>query len=204
MTPPRPLASQSDRSRKVRLSGLLFAAVIAASPVFAQTGEQRIPVCLACHGAGGTAQLPGTPSLGAQPADYVLVQLYLFREKQRVVAPMNAMAEGLTDDDLRTVSDAISKLPPPTPASDALDAATLERGQALAAKHRCVSCHNTDFSGHDQIPRLAGQREDYLRKSLIDYKSNSRSGYDATMNELTQELPDAEIPVLAKYLSHYK
>ena len=188
----------------MRLSSLSLAVALAASPVLAQTGEQRIPVCLACHGASGTALLPGTPSLGAQPADYVLVQLYLFREKQRIVAPMNAMAEGLTDDDLRSVSERIAQLPPPAPASDALDGETIEQAQASIAKHRCGSCHNADFSGHDQIPRLAGQREEYLRQALLDYKSNKRSGYDATMNELTQELADVDIPVLAKYLSHYR
>lgn len=188
----------------MRLTSFSLVLALASAPAFAQTGEERVPVCLACHGAGGTAQLPGTPSLGAQPADYVLVQLYLFREKQRVVAPMNAMAEGLSDDDLRTVSDRISKLPPPTPAAGRLDAAMMEEGKALIAKHRCGSCHNADFGGHDQIPRLAGQREDYLRKALIDYKSNARSGYDATMNELTQEVPDAAIPILAAYLAHYQ
>jgi hypothetical protein len=31
----------------------------------------------------------------------------------------------------------------------------------------------------DNVPRLAGQREDYLLKSLRAYKENSRRGYDA-------------------------
>src|SRR5438132_177277 len=102
------------------------------------------------------------PSLGAQPAPFVLIQLYLFREKQRRVEPMTQAAQGLTDDDLRQFSEFIVKLPAPKPPQGAPDAARIERGRALAQSHRCGFCHSPDFSGHDNIPRLAAQREDYL------------------------------------------
>jgi len=48
------------------------------------------------------------PSLGAQPAFYATIQLYMFRERMRVVEPMNAMTKGLSDDDLRSVANVIS------------------------------------------------------------------------------------------------
>ena len=183
--------------------GLALAAGL-SSASFAQPAEERLPTCLACHGATGASELKGIPSLGGQPADYVLVQLYMFREKQRLADPMNAMAEGLTDDDLRTVSDSMAKLPPPSAADPALDAASQEQGRDLVAKYRCGSCHNPDFAGHDQIPRLAAQREDYLLKTLAQYKSNARPGYEPAMNEVAQEIKEADIPVLARYLSRYR
>ncbi len=34
------------------------------------------------------------------------------------------------------------------------------------------------------MPRIADQREDYLVKTLRDYKSNIRRGYDGTMAEV--------------------
>lgn len=58
------------------------------------------------------------PSLGGQTAPYLLIQLYLFREKQRVIEIMNDVTRDFTDDDLRTFSDFLSKLPPPRPAED--------------------------------------------------------------------------------------
>ena len=183
---------------------LALAGPAATQPGLAQTAAERMPACLACHGAAGTSKLPGVPSLGAMPADYVLVQLYLFREGQRVVAPMNAMAVGLSDDDLREIGDKVAALPPPAPAGAPLDAAGLEQAQELVANHRCGSCHNADFAGHDQIPRIAGQREDYLLHSLTAYKNNSRPGYDATMSEVTQELQETDLPVLARYLAQYR
>ena len=72
------------------------------------------------------------------------------------------------------------------------------------AKYRCGFCHNPDFSGHDQIPGLAGQREDYLLKSLSEYKSGARAGYDPAMNEVIQEVKEADIPLLTRYIGRFR
>lgn len=182
---------------------ILPLALLLAGPAAAQHAADRLPACLACHGAAGVSETAGVPSLGGQPADYVLVQLYLFREKQRLVEPMTAMAQGLTDDDLRTLGDAMAALPAPV-AKGSPDAAALDHGRDLAAKYRCGSCHNPDYSGHDQIPRLAAQREDYLVKSLTEYKSNARAGYEPAMNSVAQDIKPEEIAVLAKYLAQFR
>jgi hypothetical protein len=49
--------------------------------------------------------------------------------------------QGFTDDDLRTYSDELAKLPPPSPAPDAVPA-KFEQGRAATRKHRCGFCHN--------------------------------------------------------------
>jgi cytochrome c553 len=71
----------------------------------------------------GQSYIVGTPSLGAEPALFVMIQLYLFREKQRQVEPMTQAAQRLSDDDLRSLSDMIAKLPPPKPPEEPVDAA---------------------------------------------------------------------------------
>ena len=71
-------------------------------------------------------------------------------------------------------------MPKPAPPADAGDPARMQRGQALAQQHRCDTCHNPDFSGKENVPRIANQREDYLAKTLAEYKDNSRHGYDGT------------------------
>jgi cytochrome c553 len=73
----------------------------AASPLPAETMAERAAPCLACHGDKGQSETPEIPSLGGQPAPYLLIQLYLFREKQRSVEIMNEMTKSFTDDDLR-------------------------------------------------------------------------------------------------------
>jgi cytochrome c553 len=180
---------------RVVLAAATLVAVAAVPAAAADPGEKLAP-CLACHGADGQSQTPEVPSLGAQNAPYTLIQLYLFREKQRRFAVMNEAAKGLSDDDLRNLSDAIAKLPAPRPSGDA-DPARMERGRALATRYRCNACHRQDFVGQENVPRIAAQREDYLVKTLRDYKSRARIGYDATMAEALEPVSGDEIADLA-------
>jgi cytochrome c553 len=177
---------------------------LAALPVAAATLEERLAPCLACHGEHGRSASAAVPSLGAQPAFYVTIQLYMFRERMRIVEPMNEMTKGLSDDEVRSMAELISKLPPPLPAAEPPDPARLDRARALIQQHRCNFCHNPDFSGAQNIPRLAGQREDYLVKALREYKSNARRGYDASMADVMYPVTDADILDLAHFLAHLR
>jgi cytochrome c553 len=177
---------------------------LAALPAFAQQLDARLPTCFACHGENGQSQLPETPSLGAQPAFYVTVQMLMFRDKLRVTEPMNEMAKGLTDDDLRKAADIISKLLPPPPVADNPDPARMDKARALASQHRCNFCHQANFQGQENVPRLAGQREDYLLKALRGYKDNTRRGYDAQMSEVVYSMKDEEFADLAYFLARVK
>ncbi len=188
-------------------SGCALAVVLAglaAAPVCAQSLQERLPACLACHGENGESQLPEVPSLGAQPVSYTLVELVMFRDRLRVTEPMNEMTKGLSDDDLRNVADMMSKLPPPAPVADTPDSARMDKGRALAEQHRCNFCHQPNFQGVENVPRLAGQREDYLLKALRGYKDNTRRGYDAQMSEVVYEMKDEEFADLAYFLARVK
>lgn len=174
-----------------------------AGSAVAQDVSERLPACLACHGKDGASATPAVPSLGAMPVNYVLTQLYLFREKLRVAEPMNAMAAGLTDDDLRALADVFNKMPPPPPAP-ALSAAEQEKASALVGKYHCNSCHGPDLGGQQTIPRIAGQHVEYVRQALVGYKTNTRHGYSPAMNEAAQDVKDDEIPLLARYVASFR
>ena len=181
-------------------AGVMLLLLALAGPASAQTVAERLPTCLACHGENGTSATESVPSLGAMPVNYVLTQLYLFREKQRVADPMNEMAAGLSDDDLRSFADVFNKMPPPPPTVE-LSAAEHEAGQGLIEKHHCNSCHGPALAGQQTIPHIAGQHEEYVRGALIAYKANTRKGYSPAMNEAAQEIADDEIPLLARYVA---
>ena len=184
------------------LAALAFASV--AFSASAETVEERAVTCFACHGEHGQSETENTPSLGGQQAPYALIQLFMFREKLRTFEPMNEMAKSFTDDDLRTFSDFIAKLPKPAAPADAGDPARIASAQALVAQHRCNTCHNPDFSGKENVPRLANQREDYLAKTMREYKDNSRHGYDATMAEVLQPVTVEQIADLAYFLARVR
>jgi cytochrome c553 len=183
---------------------VVLAFVLAVSPGHAEVNSERAAVCFACHGERGQSETENTPSLGAQQAPYLLIQLFMFREKLRAFEPMNEVTKSFTDDDLRAFSDFLAALPKPAPPADADDPARMQRAQALAQQHRCNSCHNTDFSGRDNVPRIANQREDYLAKTLAEYKDNSRHGYDGSMADVMAEVTPEQIADLAYFLARVR
>ena len=184
------------------VAGVALLCALAVS-VKAATFDELMAACKACHGEKGISETSEVPSLAGMPANYGLIQLYLFRAKMRKIEIMNDVTKDMTDDDLRLFSDYFAKLPPPK-ATDPADPAIAVRAQAVIAKNHCGSCHNADFSGREQMPRLAAQREDYLLKALRDYKSASRPGYDATMDEVIRPVTDADIADLAHYLARLR
>ncbi len=183
--------------------GLLIAAalVLLATPGMTQSVAERLAPCLACHGENGTSTMPEVPSLGAQPAYFLLIQLFMFRERLRNVEPMTSMLKGVSDDDLRRMAEAIAKLPAPKADETPLSPDRATRVRELVAQHRCNFCHSGDYSGQENVPRLAGQREDYLIKALRGYKDNTRRGYDAQMADVVEPLTDAEFAEFAHYLA---
>jgi cytochrome c553 len=162
---------------------------------------EKLEPCLACHGAEGQSEIENVPSLGAQPSKYTLIQIFMFREGLRSVEPMTELTKSWSDADLQNAADSIAALPPPKPPSDPPDPAQLERARTLVELNHCNVCHRSDFSGQENVPRLAGQREDYLLKALREYKSGARHGYEPTMTEVLQPIDDAQLVEFAYYLS---
>jgi cytochrome c553 len=181
-----------------------FALALIASSVSAETIPERAVTCFACHGEHGTSETENTPSLGSQQAAYALIQLFMFREKLRTFDPMNEITKSFSDDDLKAFSDFIAALPKPQAPTEAPDAARMQKALAIINANHCNSCHKADFSGNDNVPRLANQREDYLAKTLREYKDNTRHGYDGTMADVMGSVTSEQIPDLAYYISHVK
>jgi len=70
---------------------------------------QRVPACVECHGPGAKRGKPEYPSLAGQPADYLELQLTLFREQRRGGSDhahlMQPIAARLTPEQAREVAE---------------------------------------------------------------------------------------------------
>ena len=68
----------------------------------------------------------------------------------------------------------------------------------------CAACHGADFNTpiSPDIPRLAGQHEDYLARALLDYKSGARKS--PIMGAQAGALSEQDIEDLAAYISNLK
>jgi cytochrome c553 len=188
--------------QRTTIAALAFAFL--APSASAETIAERAAPCFACHGEHGQSETENIPSLGGQQAPYALIQLFMFREKLRTFDPMNEMTKSFSDDDLKTFSDFIATLPKPQAPADTGDSARIQHAQAIVAQNHCNSCHKADFSGGDNVPRIADQREDYLAKTLREYKDNSRHGYDGTMADVMGSVTTDQIADLAYYIARVR
>lgn len=181
----------------------LFGALLAllAGSAAAQTLTERLTACTACHGAAGApAPLPNTPSLAGQPLVFLENQLVMIREGLRDIPVMKGQLDGVSDADISAMARhfaAQTLKPQPAPR----DAALYARGEQVASGNRCASCHLPSYAGREQMPRLAGQREDYLLHSMRDFQSGKATGRDTIMAASLYGLSDADLKAMAHYLS---
>jgi cytochrome c553 len=188
---------------------LLAAAVLAAAiPGMASAQDARrgadlaAQTCVACHGDNGRSQTEDIPSLAGQPADFITLQMILFRERIRQVPVMNDFAANMPDHDIEDLAAFFASLPPGPPEDRRpRDAALFAAGQALIGPRHCGTCHVSDFGGRAQIPRIAAQREEFLARAMVEYREGRRAGADTQMNGAVVGLSNAEIAAIAHYLA---
>jgi cytochrome c553 len=189
-------------------SAVLLLAALLASYASAQTpfkgdaakGSAKAQPCLACHGAKGQPPAAGAPSLNGQPPEYLVLQMFLFREGLRDVPQMRGVLDGVKDPELNDMAAYFSALKPMTKKSKP-DPKLRARGSELASGMGCGSCHMSGFTGQREVPRLAGQAEDYLVASMQAYRDNKRIGTDTNMNGIMSGVKDPDIRALAHFFA---
>lgn len=200
----QPAAGQ-QKAKKAGAAASAAADQKKAAPAKVDYGQRFAQVCAACHGANGRSDMPGIPVLAGQPSLYAITQLFLFREGRRDNEAMTAVAKTMTDDDLRGFSDHIGTLPPvpAPPPTTPPDAGRMARGKALADQNKCLFCHGADLGGGQQVPRIAGQREEYLQASLRGFKSGKRAAYTQAMPAAVSQIPVDDLDTLAYFAARF-
>ena len=191
------------RLRVLAAAALLAAAfTLPASARDAARGAGLAEACGGCHGADGRSAQPGIPSLAGQRAEFITLQMILFREGLRDVPAMTAIAAGLPDRDIEDMAAHFAALRHGPPEDRGpRDQALFDRGRALSARMNCGVCHLPDYRGQAQVPRLTGQREEFLARTLTEYRDGVRIGLDPQMNGAVAGVSDADLAALAHYLA---
>jgi cytochrome c553 len=180
------------------------ALTLAAGPALAydaEAGRQKAEeTCALCHGKNGISEQPLVPSIGGQWNDYVVLALYQFRAGHRPSETMAQFAKPLSDSDLGNLAAYYSKLQPWAP-SRRSSAEAVAAGPPLAQQRHCVQCHAPGLAGQQGVPRIAGQKIDYVTAQLQGFRAGTRGDIDGNMTSAVQGLTDAEIAILADYIS---
>jgi cytochrome c553 len=167
-----------------------------------EEGRNKAQACVACHGADGNAVSPDIPSLAAQPKQFLVQSLYMYREGVRKNAIMSPLAMSLSNADLNDLATFFSAQTLAAPAR-AMDPARVAQSRTVAERNNCVACHTPSFKGQQHIPRLAGQGKAYLLAQLVQFKASTRADLDGTMTSAAQGLAAEELEPLAEYLATF-
>ena len=181
---------------------LAFVATVVAPAGAAdlEAGRRKSEPCAACHGRDGNSTIPGTPSLAGQPVFFTHWQLIKYRDGRRKDPQMSPFATNLSDADMADLA-VYYAAQRPLPRPVTTDPAKVAVGRQLAEQHHCVSCHRPGLTGHEQVPRLAGQDLTYLVKMLRAFKAQTAGDLDGTMTTAAQPLSEADIDNLAHYMA---
>lgn len=140
------------------------------------------------------------PVIWGQNAGYLFFQLRDFKSGVRKSEQMAPIVESLDRNDLLPFAQYFAKkswpnLEQPHPSDDV--AATAKRVNVSVV---CTSCHLEGFKGDSTQPRLAGQVESYLQKTMTDFGSGAR-GNNPGMSGFMKGLTAQEIAAMAAWLA---
>ena len=154
-----------------------------------------VGTCVACH----NDKMVANPILDGQHAKYIEKQLHDLKKDLRLHAQMQGIAKTLDDKQITDLSKifASKKWTNPTPKSNP---AIQEEGKNLVRKGNCTRCHGSELEGTYNIPRLAGQRAQYLKTTLLQYKNKERNNFPP-MSSMLNRYSEKEIAVMAEYIA---
>ena len=167
---------------------------------------QQLSLCVACHGPQGNSINPQIPALAGQPKTFIENQLVLIREGLRDIPQMKGVLTGLSDADLVVLAQYFAAQTPASPTASLsvpVNAASYARGKALAHNMLCGTCHLHSYQGRDQIPRLAGQHEKFLRAVMEEYRDHPGPGRDTVMTNALLGLKNEHLDDLAHFFAHF-
>ena len=157
--------------------------------------------CFACHGPEGNSTQAQYPILAGQTWRYIYIELKDFKEGRRSDPLMTPMAANLSRDDMVALGNYFAAQKP-KPIAFQADPAKVEAGRKTSDAVLCPMCHLGGFVGQNEIPRVAGQWPEYVKKQLHDFKAKKRTNDGGNMTSVAGTLSEADIENLAHYLAN--
>jgi cytochrome c553 len=161
----------------------------------------KAQLCFACHGQDGNSTNPDYPNLAGQTWRYIYIELKDFNEGRRSDPQMSPMAANLSRDDMMLLGQFFAAQKA-APIKFEADGAKVEAGRKVSDAVLCPMCHLGGFVGQNDIPRVAGQWPQYVKKQLADFKARRRTNDAGNMTSVAGTLSDADIENLSHYIGN--
>ncbi|MBI1396038.1 MAG: c-type cytochrome [Betaproteobacteria bacterium] len=178
--------------------GLCVAPTAHADDVSA--GKAKAAPCAACHGEDGNSTNPAYPILAGQTARYIYTELRDFKSGRRKDPFMTPMAKNLSKQDMWDLGNYFAAQKP-KPTGFTPEAGMVERGRKVVEDALCTMCHLGGFSGQNEVPRVAGQHQQYIYKQLMAFKNGERTNFP-DMTSYVKSIPEKDIKAISEYIAN--
>ena len=192
--------SAATRNAWRRAASLAIFASAALASAHAQPAPDKLALCAACHGEKGVPVDKSVPVIAGQQEGYLYLELRDYKLGNRRNELMQQVAAGLEKPDMQALAAYFAAQPWPDLQQPRAPEAPAHRAEILAGSAACEGCHAVGFAGAGVTPRAAGQGSDYLRGTMLAFKSGAR-GNNPWMSALMKTYGDGDIEALAAYLA---
>ena len=183
------------------ISGVVaVAAILNATPLHAQSIEEKAQVCAGCHGADGKPIDKTIPTIWGQQVGYLYIELRDFKRGDRTSDIMQPIASSFERQEMLDIAEYFSKKPWPDLSQPRASKDVADRALNANRSVGCTGCHLDHFQGDGTVPRLAGMGKDYLTKTMADFRTRAR-GNNPGMSDLMLATAPEDLAALAEYLS---
>lgn len=160
----------------------------------------RLIQCADCHAPDGPRVSGDHPLLAGQPKTFLENQMIMIREGLREIPMKKGLFDNVSDQEIILIAQhfAAQKI---NPSRSPKNQSLFVRGEKVARELLCGTCHLPNYVGRDQMPRLAGQHESYLLKTMRAFRNNQASGRDTIMAASLYGVHEDDLRAMAHYFS---
>ncbi len=167
-------------------------------------GGLRIRLCQYCHGKDGNSVKNDTPNLAQQNPVYLLTQFEYFRTDKRKNKVMNELAKGLTEEERVNIALYFANQQVKVDNSQINVNSGIYKTGSEIYKGICIACHGKKGEGERTLPRIAGQKYEFLTNTLSAYKNQKGIRPDSAMTSISAALSENDILAVATFVSAMK
>jgi cytochrome c553 len=170
-------------------------------------GAELFRTCLVCHGPSGAGTPDGgAPRIAGQLFSVIIAQIVDFRHDKRWDPRMEHFADSHHLVNAQAIADVaafVSQLQTMPEDEVGVGSGVLVAHGAEIYKTQCASCHGPSGEGNSQrqIPQVAGQHYEYLRRQIYDAVDGRRPNFSSAHIRLLARLQHDDITGVADYLS---
>jgi cytochrome c553 len=179
-----------------------LASLVVAIPfaAHAQSIDEKVQACAACHGGNGVPADKSWPVIWGQHQGYLYLQLRDFKSGARKSDIMGPAVQDLSRDEMLAIAGWFSQKAWPDLRQPRAASAISARAAQTNTSVGCTGCHQDGYKGEGTQPRLAGQSVDYLAKTMLDFRTRAR-GNNPGMTDLMNATPEDDLKAMAAYLA---